>query len=173
MSDLEKAKARKKTTTTTTKKKTTKLVSATAGTALAGVAISQARKGKWWIVGLIIALILGAVGGYFGYTYICKDDCFVMNSYSTSSEVVDINIGAEEAYQTYQEIGAKCVVFGKDMSDKVKIEYQYREDISHDATKVDAVDLDKAGIYYAIYTIDHIRFKSVTLIRNIIVMREE
>ncbi len=172
MPDLEKAKARKK-TTSQSKKKTTKLVSAAAGTALAGVAISQAKKAKWWVVGLIFALLLGGVGGYFGYTYICKDDCFTMNSYSTSTEVIDINIGADETYKTYEEIGAKCIVFGKDMSDKVKIEYQYREDVSHDAISVQSIDLDKAGIYYAIYTIDHIRFKNVTLIRNIIVMREE
>ena len=172
MAELEKAKAQKK-SSTLSKKKTTKLVSATAGATIATVAINQAKKGRWWIVGLIIALILGGVGGYFGYTYICKDDCFAMNSYSTTTEVIDINIGGDEAYQTYEEIGAKCIVFGRDMSNKVKVEYQYREDISHDPIAVQCVDLDKAGIYYAIYTIDHIRFKNVTLIRNIIVMREE
>ena len=172
MSDLEKAKARKR-TTTKSKKKTTKLVSATVATAMAGVAVGQAKRGRWWVLGLIVALLIGAVGGYFGYRYICKDDCFVMNSYSQTSEVIDINIGAEETYKTYEEIGAKCIIFGKDMSNKVKIEYQYREDASYDAIKVQGIDLNKAGIYYAIYTIDHIRFKNVALIRNVIVMREE
>lgn len=172
MADLEKVKARKK-TTTQTKKKTTKLVSATATTALATVAVSQAKKGRWWVVVLAFALVIGAVGGYFGYQYICKDDCFIMNSYSQASEVIDINIGADELYETYEEKGAKCVIFGKDMSDKVKIKYQYREDASYDAIEVQGVDVNKAGIYYVIYTIDHIRFKNITLIRNIIVMREE
>lgn len=172
MADLEKAKARKK-NSSQSKKKTTKLVSAAATTALAGVAIKQSKKGRVWIVALIFALVLGAVGGYFGYRYICKDDCFVMNSYSSSTEIIDINIGEEEVFQTYEEKGARCIIFGKDFSDKVKVEYQYREDNTQDPTNVGGVDVEKAGIYYAIYTIDHIRFKNVTLIRNIIVMREE
>lgn len=172
MADLEKAKARKK-NSSQSKKKTTKLVSSAASAALAGVTISQAKKGKWWVVGLIFALIIGAVGGYFGYRYICKEDCFVMNSYSSSTEIIDVNIGVDEEFQTYEEKGAKCIIFGKDFSDKVKVEYQYREDITQDPTIVSGVDVDKAGIYYAIYTIDHFRFKNVTLIRNIVVMREE
>ncbi|MBP3619081.1 MAG: hypothetical protein J6J24_00300 [Clostridia bacterium] len=172
MSDLERAKAKKKTRkTASSRTKTT--VAATAGVALAGVAISQAKRGKLWVFAFIFALILGVGGGYLAYRLICKNDCFVMNSYSNTQEVVDINIGGDETYKAYEEIGAKCIIFGKDMSEQVKVEYQYREDITHDPVVVEGVNLEKAGIYYAIYTIDNIRYKGVTLIRNIIVMREE
>lgn len=119
------------------------------------------------IICFVIFLIVGAVTSYF----VLRNDKFEMNAYSNGE--VDIYIGEEEDYQEYKELGVVCKFLGKDISDDVKITYKYREDISHDPIEVDAVDVNTSGIYYAIYTIDHFKYKDITLIRNIIVLREE
>ena len=129
------------------------------------------KKAPIWILAAFLMLVLGGSGGYFGYTFLCKDDVFEMVSYSNGEN--DITIGQDETTQVYIEQGARCVVLGKDISSQVKITYKYREDITHDAVVVEEIDENTAGTYYAIYTIDNLKYKSVTLIRNIFVTREE
>lgn len=131
----------------------------------------QIKKAPIWILVAIFLLVLGGGGGYFGYTFLCKEDVFEMVSYTNGED--DITIGQDETTQVYIEQGARCVVLGKDISSQIKITYKYREDITHDAVEVDEVDESVAGTYYAIYTIDNLKYKSVTLIRNIFVTREE
>ena len=103
--------------------------------------------------------------------YLTKNDCFVMNKYANGE--TDISIGAGEEYSSYQEIGVKCFAFNKDISSNVKIEYFYREDITKDYAQVSGVDCEKPGIYYVTYTVDNIKYRTVKLIRNVIVTREE
>ena len=131
----------------------------------------QIKKAPLWILVAILLFALGGAGGYFGYSFLCKEDVFEMVSYSNGED--DITIGQDETTQVYIEQGARCVVLGKDVSSQVKITYKYREDITHDAIVVDEIDENMAGTYYAIYTIDNLKYKSVTLIRNIFVTREE
>ena len=86
---------------------------------------------------------------------------------------IDITIGADEEYQLYHELGAKCISFGKNTSNEVEITYYYRADLSEDKVQVEEVDETKAGMYYAVYTTKSPRYKTVTLIRNIYVVGVE
>ena len=134
-----------------------------------------ARKGlsKAGIVWLVVVLILivGAVGGFFAMKYAFKDDVFAMRAYDNGS--IDITIGEEDGISKYTELGAKCVSFGKNESDDVKITYYYRADATEEQVEVDKVDETKAGMYYAVYTTKSARYKTVKLIRNIYVVGVE
>lgn len=131
----------------------------------------QVKKGNYLIIALILFFIVGVVGGYFTYSAICRNDCFTIIGYADySSEIV---IGQDEELNEYVEQGAKCVSFGKDISDKVKITYKYREDLTYDAVEVSGVDKDVAGYYYVIYNVDDIKYGSVTLMKLVVVTREE
>lgn len=167
---MNETKATKKTRRTVQTKSTTKKSSKTTKTITKNLT-KQIKKAPLWILVVILLFALGGAGGYFGYSFLCKDDMFEMVSYSNGEN--DISIGQEEDTQVYIEKGARCIVLGKDISSQIKITYKYREDITHDAVEVDDIDETVAGTYYAIYTIDNIKYKSVTLIRNIFVMREE
>lgn len=129
------------------------------------------KTNKPLVISIVIFLVLGIVLGYFSLLYLCKNDTFEMNAYD--GDVIDVYLNDDDGITEYSEIGAKCVLFGKDISNEIKVEYKYREDISFDPETVAGVDSSRAGIYYAIYTIDNPRYRSVTLIRNIIVLREE
>ena len=123
-----------------------------------------------WIL-VVLFLALGAVGGFFGIKYAFKNDTFEMLAYANGE--IDIVIGPDEEVKQYTELGTKCVSFGKDESSKCVVTYYYREDLSQEQTQVDSVDINKAGMYYAVYTTSATRYKSVTLIRNIYVVGAE
>lgn len=131
----------------------------------------QVKKGNWLIFALVIFFVIGCVGGYVTYALVCKNDCFVMNGITDANQ--EIYIGGNEDQKTYVELGAKCVAFGKDISNQVQITYKYREDATSDYIIVNEVDETVAGYYYAIYNVDNVRYKSVTLIRLIVVTRVE
>lgn len=132
--------------------------------------IKKSIKKKFGITVIACFIVFLIAGASLGFIFL-KNDKFEMNAYSNGE--IDIYIGEDEKFQEYEELGVVCKFLGKDISDDVKITYKYREDISHDAIEVDYVDVQTSGIYYAIYTIDHFKYKDVTLIRNIIVLREE
>lgn len=123
------------------------------------------------IISVVICLVVGALIGYFALMMFTKNDCFEMNVYSENQ--ADVYIGGDTGVTEYVEKGAKCVAFGKDITSDIVVTYKYREDLSFDVIAVDDVDETKAGIYYAVYTIDNIRYKGIELIRNIIVLGEE
>ena len=123
------------------------------------------------IVLAVLLLVVGVLGGFFAMKYAFKNDTFHMLAYGNGE--IDITIGADEEYQTYHELGAKCISFGKNTSSEVEITYYYRADLSVDKVQVDEVDETKAGMYYAVYTTKSPRYKSVTLIRNIYVVGVE
>ena len=114
-----------------------------------------------------IFLVVGVLGGFFAMKYAFKNDTFYMLAYE--NEEVDITIGADEKYTKYYELGAKCISFGKNVSNEVEITYYYRADLSEDKVQVEKVDETKPGMYYAVYTTTASRYKTVTLIRNIYV----
>lgn len=125
------------------------------------------KKSSLSVILVVIFLIVGAVGGFFGIKYAFRNDTFAMNTYANGQ--FDIVIGANEENTTYTELGVKCVSFGKDVSNEVEITYYYRTDLSEEQVKVDKVDETKAGMYYAVYTTNSARYKKTTLIRNIYV----
>lgn len=124
-----------------------------------------------------IFLVLGAGLGYAGVKYLCKDDCFEMANFTGTNSVdvvVDMSAlegdtGVVRAYDE-QSAGVRCVAFGKDISSDVKVEYFYRPDEYSEAVQVSAVDCGQSGIYYAKYTIDHIIYRGIVLVRNIFVL---
>ena len=65
--------------------------------------------------------------------------------------------------------GVEVSFFGKSLKSDVKRVLYYREDKSHDIVEVEFIDLEKSGIYYEEYTVDHFAFRNSKLIRTIIV----
>lgn len=120
---------------------------------------------------LFVFLIVGIAGGFLISKYAFSGDTFEMIAFENG--LTDIYIGQNENQTSYTEPGAKCVAFGKDASNSITIEYYYRNDLTQEPQKVESVDPETEGVYYAIYTSNNIKFKSVRLIRNIIVLRSE
>ena len=122
------------------------------------------------VILILTFLVLGILAGGFAVKALTKNDCFVINAVN---EPIDLEIGGEGNPDTYTETGAKCVFFGKDLSDTVNIEYFYREDMSHNVAPVTSVDPSVPGYYYAVYTSSHFKYKNVKLVRTITVIQEE
>lgn len=120
---------------------------------------------------VIIFLIIGVVGGFFGTKLITKNDTYEMVCYENGQ--IDIVIGEDEEFNRYTELGVKCVAFGKDCSDKYTVTYYYRNDLSEEAVQVENVDTSVEGMYYAVYKAPSKKYSTVKLIRNIIVERSE
>lgn len=119
----------------------------------------------WFAV--LAVLVVGFVGGFFANKFLFSKDAYAMIGSDT------IYIGSDETTKTYTEQGVTCIAFGKDYSKDCTVKYFYRTDISEDKVEVEKVDETKEGIYYAVYTTPASKYKSVTLIRNIIVLGEE
>lgn len=120
---------------------------------------------------IFIFLVIGIAGGFLISKYAFSGDTFEMVAFEDG--LIDVYIGQGESKTSYTEPGAKCVAFGKDASNSITIEYYYRNDLTQEPQRVESVDSQTEGIYYAIYTSNNIKFKSVRLIRNIIVLRSE
>lgn len=132
---------------------------------------SAAKKlGVSWIV-VVLCIVVGALGGYFGSWLITKNDTYQMVAYADGN--TDVYIGPEEDNKFYVELGVKCVAFGKDVSKDFKVKYFFRADLTEKEVEVDKVDESKDGIYYAVYTAPSAKYSSVKLIRNIFVVKEE
>ena len=131
---------------------------------------SVKKLGVSWIV-VVVAIVIGLLGGYFITYAITKNDTYEMITYANGS--ADVYIGPEEDYQTYVELGVKCVAFGKDVSKNYTVTYYYRADLTEETIKVDDVDINQAGVYYAVYKAPSAKYTTVKLIRNIFVLKEE
>ena len=131
---------------------------------------SMKKSAVAWVV-VLLFLIVGAVGGFFAHKLAFKNDVYQMVTYANGQ--ADVYIGADEDIQTYTELGVKCISFGKDVSNECTVKYYYRTDLTEDQIEVAKVDETKPGIYYAVYSNTSKKYKSVTLIRNIIVLGEE
>ena len=120
---------------------------------------------------VVLFLIIGGIGGFFTHKFVFANDVFQMTTYANGE--ADIYIGADEEYQTYTELGVKCVAFGKDYSKDCTVKYYFRDDLTKEQVEVDKVDETKPGMYYAVYTTKSARYKTVKLIRNIYVVGVE
>ncbi len=119
----------------------------------------------WLIVGLV--LVASAIGSFFACKYVFASDTYEMTTYANGE--VDIYIGVDEEVQKYEELGVKCIAFGKDYSSECTVKYYYRSDLTEKEVEVAGVDENVSGIYYAVYTSPTMKYGSVQLIRNIIV----
>ena len=134
---------------------------------------AQRSLGKLGISWLMVAvcLVIGLLAGWAINKFAFAKDTFEMNTYANGE--TDVKIGKDENVQTYTELGVKCVAFGKDYSSDCIVTYFFRDDLTKDEIQVDEVDINTPGIYYAVYTCSNFKYKSVTLIRNIIVLGVE
>lgn len=94
------------------------------------------------LVVVIICLIAGLLGGWFSYKAVTKNDTFTL----VGEKEITLNVG-----ETYLELGAKIVEFGKDVSNSVIITGE--------------VDTSKAGEYAIYYTVKSNKYKDVQKIR--------
>lgn len=124
---------------------------------------------NWLLV--TVVLVLGIAIGFVSMHFAFAKDTFEMNAFADNQ--IDITIGKDETYSTYSELGAKCIAFGKDYSSEVTVTYYYRTDLTQTQVKVDGIDTTKAGIYYCVYEVNVPKYKSIKLIRNVIVLEEE
>lgn len=92
----------------------------------------------------VLFLIIGAVGGWFAYTTVSKNDTFEV----VGEKEITLTIG-----DSYVENGCKVVAFGKDITSEVEIESD--------------VDTTKEGTYFVVYTVDNFKFKNIQKVRVI------
>ena len=119
---------------------------------------------------LLICLLVGILIGGSSLYVLTLNDCFEIVA---ADGEVDWEIGGESNHRAYQELGVKCVAFGQDATDSVSIKYLYRENIYHDTEEVKMVNPEVVGIYYVVYTSNNFKYRTVQLIRNVIVVGEE
>lgn len=154
-------------------------------------AVNTVKKSPVLIV-IVIALILGLIGGFFAFTFLSS---FEMNNYlvngvaSSEKDYVVVDMldikddyfaehpdgHMETMFNTIElkDEGFECKFFGIDVSDSVSTKYYYREDISHDQEEVAKIDVTTPGVYYIEYKSSHFAFKNKTLIRTIIITEVE
>lgn len=96
---------------------------------------------------VLLFFVVGAVGGFFAYRHLTKDDVFEL----VGEKEITLNIG-----DTYTDEGYVASAFGKDVSDKVVVNGQ--------------VDTTKEGVYVVTYTVDHIKYKDVKRCRVVTVV---
>ncbi len=144
------------------------------------------------LVVVLIALVIGVAAGYFAFDFLSGFEMLAysvngVESVETDYVVIDMSVIKEEylktdadatmdeifASVTLSDNGAECKFFGFDVSPSINTKYYYREDISHDVSEVEKIDIQTAGVYYIEYTTSHFAFKSQTLIRTIIVTEVE
>ncbi len=97
---------------------------------------------------VVLFFALGAVAGFFGYKYVTKTDTFEV----VGDKEITLTVG-----DTYTELGAKAIAFGKDVQDKIVI----------DGT----VDTATEGSYVITYTVSNLKYKDVKRVRvvNVVV----
>ena len=92
----------------------------------------------------LLFLIIGAAGGWFGYSLISKNDTFQV----VGEKEITLTVG-----DTYTEQGCKVVAFGKDLTSNVKIQSD--------------LDTSKEGTYFVVYTVETFKFKNIQKVRVI------
>ena len=95
----------------------------------------------------ILFLVIGIAGGALFSLYTFQNDRFLLKGESSFS----IDVG--EVY-TYTEQGVDAVCFGRDVSDRLKVE----TDLQKDADGNYIIPTDKAGVYTITYTVDCLKF---------------
>ena len=102
---------------------------------------------------VILLLVLGVVGGYFGVKYISRNDCFEI----VGQDEITLEIGSEP----YEDKGVKVVAFGVDETDKVQIETNLKKNSDG------KYYAETEGTYYIKYTVDNIKYGSIFKVQKI------
>ena len=99
---------------------------------------------------VVLFLLAGAVAGYFTVKHLTKNDKFEL----VGAKTITLRLG-----ETYEDEAAVAISFGRDVSEKIKVENN--------------INNLEAGRYYIKYTIDDLRFGGVIKYRYIIYLDEE
>ncbi|MFQ6752361.1 MAG: hypothetical protein ACLRFL_02200 [Clostridia bacterium] len=100
----------------------------------------------------VILLAVGAVGGYFGFSFLIKDDCFEI----LGKDEITLFIG-----DPYEDDGCKVIAFGRDESDKLKMETNLTK--NNDGTYTS----NEEGTFYMVYTVDNLKYGTLFKIQKI------
>lgn len=95
----------------------------------------------------VLCLVLGIAAGVFFALYVSKNDRFSLVGESSYS----VSMGAPF---TYREEGVEAVAFGRDVSDRVRVETTLEKDAAGNYV----IPTDKAGVYTITYTADCFKF---------------
>lgn len=98
------------------------------------------------IILVLLFAILGVAGGFGTAYFLTQKDVFKINGETE----ITLNVG-----DTYEELGATAIAFGKDVSSEVVIS--------------GAVDTSTEGRYVIKYTIDNFRFNGYVLYKLVVV----
>lgn len=94
------------------------------------------------VIVVVLCLVVGLVAGWFGYKAITKNDTFVING----EKEVTLTVG-----ETYGELGAKAIAFGKDISSQITVSGE--------------VNTAVEGEYVLTYTVNNFKYNNVKKIR--------
>ena len=127
---------------------------------------------NWFLV--FVVIVIGIVGGYFANNYLFKNDIYEMVMINGEIDVV-LGGSDDDVMEVYVEPGVKCIAFGKDYSKECTVKYFYRSDLTEDEKEVSVEDINinNPGVFYAVYDCPNLKYSTVKLIRNIIVLRGE
>ncbi len=99
-----------------------------------------------------ICLVFGVVSGFLGLGIITRNDCFVLNG----KDEISRRIG-----ESYKDDGAKVIAFGKNDSNKIKIETNLK-------TNPDgSFFAEEEGTYYIVYTVDNFKYGKLFKVQKI------
>ena len=110
------------------------------------------KLGDGTLITALILLVVGTVGGFFGFKVLTKNDCFVLNG----KDEITLQIG-----EKYTDDGVKVVAFGKDETEKVQIETNLTK--NEDGT----YSAEEEGTYYITYTVDSFKYGTIFKIKKI------
>lgn len=108
----------------------------------------------------ILALAMGIGAGVGTCAFICRNDGFEI----IGKREITVQTQEGKVYE-YTDKGAQVISFGKDISDRVKVDTNM--------TELDdglySFDASKEGFYYIVYTVDDVRFGDIRRVRTITV----
>ena len=108
------------------------------------------RANKTVLLYLMLFLVLGIASGYSASLHLTKDDKFEL----LGDKNINLNLN-----ETYNELGASVISFGKNLDDKIHIESN--------------VDTSKEGEYVVIYTVNSLKYKDIRRVRYVTVKAGE
>ena len=120
-------------------------------------AVKRTHKGMLLIV--FLCLVIGAVGGYFTYHFLTKNDCFDLIGESQ----ITLEVGAD-----YADQGVKIRSIGRDLSSKATTEILYRP-FDGDEQSVATVNTQNEGEYIIVYRVKDVKYGNFKRVRVVTV----
>ena len=104
------------------------------------------------IVVAVLFLIVGVAGGFVSMKIMMNNDCFEL----VGKDEITLQIG-----ESYMDEGAKVVAFGKDATNKIKIETNLTK--NEDGTYTS----NEIGTFYMTYTVNNFKYGTIFKIQKI------